>query len=122
MGLNSSGKASSKNQQQTTNTSILNNAMVQSSGSMQPGQALNSQRVPAAANKQKLIDSKMSAWRHEQDSTATSNKKFPMSPDDAFKILNQYLWEVERREIFEYSQIYFFPVDERKKQKLNGSA
>lgn len=94
--------------------------MNQSSGSMQPGQPLNSTRAQAGSNKQRLIDSKTSSWRHEQDSTATSNKiKFPMSPDDAFKILSPYLWEIERREIFEYQTIYFFPVDERKKQKLN---
>jgi hypothetical protein len=44
-----------------------------------------------------------------------------MTPDDAFKILSPYLWEVERREIFEYQTIYFFPIDERKKAKLNPS-
>ena len=45
-----------------------------------------------------------------------------MTPDDAFKILSPYLWEVERREIFEYQTIYFFPIDERKKAKTNPSA
>lgn len=44
-----------------------------------------------------------------------------MSPDDAFKFLSPYLWEVERREIFEHQTIYFFPVEERKKKKLNPS-
>lgn len=44
-----------------------------------------------------------------------------MSADDAFKILSPYLWEVEKREIFEFKTIYFFPIEERKKQKLNGS-
>ena len=123
MGLNSSGKAQSKN------GSMINNSTGQSaSGSMQPGMmALNSQRVPGTSKK--VIDSKMSNLRHEQDSTAASNvattsgnnQRFPMSPDDAFKILSPYLWEVERREIFEYQTIYFFPVEERKKQKLNPS-
>ena len=47
----------------------------------------------------------MSSLRHEQDSTAASkgnSHKFPMSADEAFKVLNPYLWEIEKREIFEY--------------------
>lgn len=44
-----------------------------------------------------------------------------MTADDAFKVLSPYLWEVEKREIFEYKTIYFFPIEERKKQKLNGA-
>ena len=61
VGLNSSGKASSKNQ------SMSNNIMNQSSGSMQPAGVitLNSTRVPAKSNQQKLIDSKMSSLRAE---------------------------------------------------------
>lgn len=43
-----------------------------------------------------------------------------MTPDEAFKQFNQYFWDVEKREIFEYKTIYFFPVEERKKQKDNG--
>lgn len=80
------------------------------------GVPLNSTRVPAT-NKNKLIDSKMSSLRHEQDSTAASNNnhRFPMTADDAFKILSPYLWDVEKREIFEYKTIYFFPIEERKK-------
>ena len=54
--------------------------------------------------------------------TLIGGQKFPMTPDDAFKALNPYLWEVERREIFEFKTIYFFPVDERKKKKLNPSS
>jgi hypothetical protein len=59
----------------------------------------------------------MSALRYEQDSTAASNTnaKFPMSPDEAFKLFSRYFWDVEKREIFEYQQIYFFPVEERRK-------
>eukprot|EP00356_Strombidium_inclinatum_P002177 CAMPEP_0170481158 /NCGR_PEP_ID=MMETSP0208-20121228/1717_1 /TAXON_ID=197538 /ORGANISM="Strombidium inclinatum, Strain S3" /LENGTH=38 /DNA_ID= /DNA_START= /DNA_END= /DNA_ORIENTATION= len=38
-----------------------------------------------------------------------------MTPDEAFKFLNQYMWEVEKREVFEYQTIYFFPIEERKK-------
>ena len=65
----------------------------------------------------------MSNLRNEHDSTATSNinLKFPMTPDEAFKIMSPYMWEVEKREIFEYQTIYFFPTEERKKQKNNGS-
>jgi len=44
-----------------------------------------------------------------------------MNADEAFKILSPYLWDVEKREIFEYKTIYFFPIEERKKQKLNGA-
>ena len=44
-----------------------------------------------------------------------------MSPHDALKMFSSYLWEVERQEILEYSTIYYFPIDERKKQKLNGN-
>ena len=43
-----------------------------------------------------------------------------MTPDEAFKQFSQYFWDVEKREIFEYKTIYFFPVEERKKQKDNG--
>ena len=32
------------------------------------------------------------------------------------------MWEVERREVFEHQAIYFFPVEERKKNKAKGSA
>jgi hypothetical protein len=59
----------------------------------------------------------MSSFRHEQDSTAASKgtHKFPMTADEAFKVLNPYLWEIEKREIFEYQTIYFFNIEERKK-------
>jgi len=43
-----------------------------------------------------------------------------MSADEAFKHLGPYLWDIEKREIFEYQTIYFFNVEERKKQKNNG--
>lgn len=64
----------------------------------------------------------MSSLRHEQDSTAASNItiRFPLTADEAFKVLSPYLWDVEKREIFEYKTIYWFPVEERKKQKNNG--
>lgn len=60
--------------------------------------------------------------RHEQDSTAASNNhtRFPMSADEAFKIFGQFMWDIEKREVFEYKHIYFFPVEERKKQKNLG--
>jgi len=73
-------------------------------------------------NKNKLIDSKLSSLRHEQDSTAASNNntRFPMTADEAFKVLSPYLWDVEKREIFEFKTIYWFNIEERKKQKNNG--
>ena len=56
-----------------------------------------------------------------------------MTPDEAFKLFSPYMWEVEKKEIFtkvfdpkkkeevyEFPQIYFFPVEERKKQKNLG--
>ena len=61
--------------------------------------------------------------RHEQDSTAASNNnnRFPMTPDEAFKCFSQYMWDVEKREVFEYKNIYFFPTEERRKTKNNGA-
>ena len=60
--------------------------------------------------------------RHEQDSTAASNinTRFPMTADEAFKVLGPYLWDIEKREIFEFKTIYYFNIEERKKQKNNG--
>jgi len=77
---------------------------------------LNSTRA-VPSNKSKLIDSKMSSLRHEQDSTAASSSiyRFPMSPDEAFKLFSPYMWEAEMKEVFEYKAIYFFPIEERKK-------
>jgi len=40
-----------------------------------------------------------------------------MTAEEASRVLAPYLWEVERREIFEYDTIYFFPVAERKKDR-----
>lgn len=64
----------------------------------------------------------MSDLRHAQDSTAASNisSRFPMTPEEALKFLSPYMWDVEKREVFEYQTIYFFPIEERKKQKNNG--
>jgi len=78
--------------------------------------------VVAPKNTSKLIDSKLSSLRHEQDSTAASNinNRFPMTADEAFKVLGPYLWDVEKREIFEFKTIYYFNIEERKKQKNNG--
>lgn len=60
--------------------------------------------------------------RLEQDSTAASNinTRFPMTADEAFKVLSPYMWDVEKREIFEFQTIYYFNIEERKKQKNNG--
>ena len=43
-----------------------------------------------------------------------------MTADEAFKVLSPYLWDIEKREIFEYKTIYWFNIEERKKQKNNG--
>ena len=43
-----------------------------------------------------------------------------MTADEAFKVLGPYLWDVEKREIFEFKTIYYFNIEERKKQKNNG--
>ena len=40
-----------------------------------------------------------------------------MNAEEASRVLAPYLWEVERREIFEFDTIYFFPVAERKKDR-----
>ena len=69
-----------------------------------------------------MMDSKMSSLRNDADSTAAShiNMRFPMTPDEAFKYIGNYLWETEKREIFEYKTIYYFNIEERKKQKNLG--
>lgn len=43
-----------------------------------------------------------------------------MTADEAFKVLSPYMWDVEKREIFEFQTIYYFNIEERKKQKNNG--
>jgi len=43
-----------------------------------------------------------------------------MTPEEASRQLQPYLWEVERREIFEHDVIYFFPIAERKKKRSSG--
>ena len=43
-----------------------------------------------------------------------------MTCEEAFKILGPYLWEVEKREIFEYKTIYFFNIEERKKSHFSA--
>eukprot|EP00351_Strombidinopsis_sp_SopsisLIS2011_P003484 CAMPEP_0116871776 /NCGR_PEP_ID=MMETSP0463-20121206/2269_1 /TAXON_ID=181622 /ORGANISM="Strombidinopsis sp, Strain SopsisLIS2011" /LENGTH=66 /DNA_ID=CAMNT_0004510821 /DNA_START=1110 /DNA_END=1310 /DNA_ORIENTATION=- len=40
-----------------------------------------------------------------------------MTPDEASKVLAPYLWEIEKRELFEFDTIYFFNVQERVKNK-----
>jgi hypothetical protein len=43
-----------------------------------------------------------------------------MTAEEASKVLGPYLWDVEKREIFEFKTIYWFNIEERKKQKNNG--
>lgn len=84
---------------------------------------MNSQRILPTNKASKLIDSKLSSLRHEQDSTAATNTRnlvFPITAEEASKVLAPYLWEMEKREIFEFKTIYFFPVNERKTQKNLG--
>lgn len=40
-----------------------------------------------------------------------------MTPEEASRYLQPYLWEIERKEIFEQDVIYFFPISERKKER-----
>ena len=42
-----------------------------------------------------------------------------MSQADAIRLLGPYLWEYEKREIYEYDTIYFFNVNERIKNANN---
>ena len=44
-----------------------------------------------------------------------------MSPQDASRVLAPYLWECEKREIFEYDTIYYFNISERVKNKQKGA-
>ena len=46
-----------------------------------------------------------------------SQFNFPMTPDEASKVLAPYLWEIEKRELFEFDTIYFFNVNERIKNR-----
>ena len=68
------------------------------------------------------LSSKMGAISQDTQATSmlTQGKetiRFPMSAEDASRMLAPYLWEIERREIFEYETIFFFPVAERKKER-----
>ena len=54
--------------------------------------------------------------------TGSSQFKFPMSKEDAIRVLAPYLWEYEKREILEYADvIYFFNVNERVKNVGNNN-
>ena len=44
-----------------------------------------------------------------------------MSQADAIRLLNPYLWEYEKREIYEFDTIYFFNINERIKNGNNAS-
>ena len=39
-----------------------------------------------------------------------------MKPDQLMDNFKDLLWEVEKREIFEYKLIYWFPIEERRRQ------
>jgi serine/threonine protein kinase len=47
--------------------------------------------------------------------------KFPMSCQDASRILAPYLWEIEKKEIFEFDTIYYFNIQERIKNQGNAN-
>lgn len=95
--INTVRQPPNKNQFQTVGHQFSNPTTGQGS------QVLSTTRS-VVQNKSKLIDSKLSSLRLEQDSTAASNinTRFPMTADEAFKVLSPYLWDVEKREIFEY--------------------
>ncbi len=44
---------------------------------------------------------------------AHGQAKFPMSSQEALKIFQNYMTEVEKKEILEYQTIYYFNVQER---------
>jgi hypothetical protein len=46
--------------------------------------------------------------------------RFPMSPEEACRVLAPYMWEIEHKEVYEFDQVYFFPLAERKKEKDKG--
>ena len=39
-----------------------------------------------------------------------------MTPDQLMQNFKDLLWEVEKREIFEQKVIYWFPIEERRRQ------
>ena len=43
--------------------------------------------------------------------------RFPMTSQEAARVLAPYLWEYEKKEIFEYDTIYYFNVNERVKNQ-----
>jgi len=47
--------------------------------------------------------------------------QFPMSQSDAIRLLSPYMFECEKREIYEYDTIYFFNVNERIKNVNNAT-
>jgi len=47
--------------------------------------------------------------------------KFPMSCQDASRILAPYLWEIEKKEIFEFDTIYYLNIQERIKNQGNAN-
>ena len=52
-----------------------------------------------------------------QNHGGNSQIKFPMSNQEAARVLAPYLWEYEKREIFEYETIYYFNINERIKNQ-----
>ncbi len=45
--------------------------------------------------------------------------KFPLSRDEAMRVLSPYMWEYEKKEIMEYDVVYFFNINERIKNANN---
>jgi hypothetical protein len=61
----------------------------------------------------------MSTLEDENKISKMTSIKFPLTPDDAVRVLSPYLWEFERNEILEYDMIYFFNINERKKTRAS---
>ena len=52
-----------------------------------------------AANKQRTIGGQ-----------GSNQIKFPMTRDEAMRVLAPYLWDYEKRELQDYDTIYFFNI------------
>jgi hypothetical protein len=80
--------------------------------------ATNDKQTPIIVDGPTQLSSKMGA---NSATTQASSKlaanfnqiKFPMTCQDAARILAPYLWEHEKKEIFEFDTIYYFNIQER---------
>lgn len=62
----------------------------------------------------------MAANKQRNAGGSGSNQiKFPMSREEALRVLAPYLWEYEKRELMEYDTVHFFNIQERVKNAGN---